>query len=407
LPIWTHSTVDSENATSNMSFASFIRTYNFTLASKSALFALAPGTAALNYKSSIIFEQVRSHVGFTEPAAVAGAAEPTVNADHVNLLHQNVISENEVIIPALVSGSTITGGDISKLNITSSQVYLSHTVRPVIEHQSSLSIYHLPDMHVHNLPTSGSTFSINSNDNRWVSKFLMLMPYTEYNRSYSNPDYHQTWHRSGYSEINYVPKRLTFDVPQNQVQHFSSLFDSTPVVSGTDIPMAPTYTNITSVATQMGSAGLTGYTESYIQDRYEYQSPIRKQLVSGWSKLFIERPLVTKIGLRVQSFSIYDEEKPYVAARSTFFYDNAGISPRDKQILILKLCISPFDDSTNSGGLNLSKYRDVIIHGTLNTTTVSDLNTATSNTSAAMVSCSYGYNVLITTQRAQFRRFAN
>jgi len=412
LPVWIHSTVDSENAMSNMSFASFIRTYQFTIAPKSALFNMVPGDAAILYKSSIILQHLRSHVGFTETptTALGGTVTSTTAADHVYLIHQNVLCENEVVIPALITGSTIEGGEISTMNITSSQIYLIHTLRPIIEQQSAIAIYHLPDMHTYHLPTTGNLFSINSNDNRWVSKFLLLLPYSDYNRSLSNPNYHQTWHKSGYAQINYIGDTRTMDIPSHQVQHLTSFMDSVPVAASADIPTpTPTYhaSNVTQLLSVMGSPdNVSGYTADYIKDRYTYQSPIRKQHTGSWSKHYIERPIVTKVGLRVQSFAIYDVEPLNVVARAAFFYDNEGISPRDKQLLMLKLSLSAFNEGTNTGGLNLSKYRDVMIQGSLNTDTTALMNALTPS-SASLALCSYAMNVLITTNRAQFRRFAN
>ena len=406
VPIWIHPTVDSENGLSNMTFASFIRVYQFSLSQKSAVFRLVPGNASLLYKSSIVFEQLRSHVGYLGAPDSAVAADNS-NIEHVNLLHQHVITETEAIIPATVKESTISGGSVSSLNITSAQVYLYHSVRSVIENQSSLAIYHLPDMHIYNLPTSGSTFSINSNDSRWVSKSLALLPYVDYNRSSINPNCFKTWHKGGYSEVNHIPRQQTFDIPQNQVQHLTSLFDSTPIASGSDVNTTsglPSYLNIDAIAAEMDGSE---YPSSFLTDRYAYQTPTRKQVISGWSKLFVDRALVTSVGLRVQSFDIYKAEEPHIVVRASFFYANEGISPRDEQFFILPLALKPLDDTSNTGGLNLSKYRDIIMEGTLNASAISDLSSVNSNTSASLALCSYGYNVLITTQRSQFRRFAN
>lgn len=414
VPIYTHSTVDSDNALSNMTFASFIRVYQVTLAQKLQLFKVVPGGAAVRYKASIIVQQQRSYVGYVVAAGtVVNADASAADAAHQRLTVDHVLSETEAILPATISGSAISGGDIQSLEITTGQVYLNKEVRHIIEHQSSVTIYHLPDMHKYSLTTSGSSFTVNSNDGRWVSKALYILPYPEWNRDQDNNPYsHRTWHEGSFADVVQVPKSLVFDVPQHQTQHLTSLYDIDPTAhtAAASLPQVPAYlaASVTAIQGQLNAAEYQGAEANpHLTYRFLYQAPIRKQVISGWSNFINKRIFMTSIGLKIQSFEIYEAKPSHVVSRSSFYYSNQGVSPRDKAFHMLPLSLKPLDETVNSGGLNLSKYRDVIFTGAIDTTVISALNQVSNNTAAMLAICSYCLNVLITTQRTQYRRFSN
>ena len=402
MPILIHSTVDPNNTLSNMSFGSFIRAYNTTLCRKAELIRVVPGDAYLRYKSTVILQQIRSNPGFTaDTGSVVGAVAD--NIKHVRNIIQTPISENEIIIPTIITNSAIVGGDIANIYLISGQIYLPNYIRSIIENQTSVAIYNLPDYHSQPLTLTNNEFTINNTDNKWVSNGVYIMPKSNWNSDTNNPYMHKSWYLNGFVNCCKVPNQITMDIPQAQVSHISSVFESKGVTNAYYNTVSYTQESVDDVYSLFNKEG---FDKDYVLNRYSYQAPSRKQLVSSWNTVIDQMPIINKIGLKIQSFDIYAIDYPSAVARSSFFYSAHGISPTDKSFYLLPLSLDPQYIKKTTGGINFSKYRDLNILGVLNKETV-DLILSQPNKSARVDILNHAFNIVVTSNRSQYRRFGS